>query len=191
MASGGGLKSLSSSLNNLSSSPQNNQTQNTENLDLEDPETQPTSTSITTISKKVITKSNVSVSDFVNRMDKKFNNYGVSRANLPDSSLAKSVQSKGSKSNSPGFSPMASPKFTNKSDNNSFAMKKSLSASSVNKIGSGGGGNVGSNRFGSGNSNSAFNSPYNSPEPVRRNNADLEGSNGKYESTSNLNKYRG
>ena len=111
-------------------------------------------------------------------MDKKFNNYGVSRSNLPDPSLAKSVQSRGSKSNSPGFSPMASPKFLNKNSNNSFAMKKSLSASSVNKIGSS-------------NNNSAFNSGFNSPEPVRRNdNAGLENVNGKYESTSCLNKYR-
>ena len=67
-ASGGGLKNLASLGNSASSLNNLETTQNDEEIHQE---SENNSTSITTVSKKVITKSNVlSVSDFVNKMDK-------------------------------------------------------------------------------------------------------------------------
>ena len=141
-ASGGGLKNLASLGNSASSLNNLETTQNEEIYH----ESENNSTSITTVSKKVITKSNVrSVSDFVNKMDKKFNSYGVARANLPDTALAKSVQSK---SNSPKTSPKitqrssiskTSPKMTQKS---SISKTKSPSPEPIRNTFGGSSGNL-------------------------------------------------
>ena len=132
IASGGGLKSLSSSMNNLTNQ--------------QDLETEENSTSITTISKKVITKSNVgtgvSVFEYAKKMDQKFNSYGVARSNLPDANLAKSIQK--SRSSSASFSPKTSPKLGSRAKSEiksritspAKSLTKSSSSASVNKIGS-------------------------------------------------------